>query len=175
MRASNILKVIYKYLVFMFFVVGIFPSNVKAQDPLKDLRVIGSSVQFIYSTLSSYNNGVQLSGKTQVNIRYKYTGHPNWELRLNAMESSIEYEGSSTYDIPLSDLVLDVTATAGVTVNTPFVLTDTPQVLASGGGGEEVAPSEFTVTISYELPSMINKPEGVYLVNLYFLLVEEGG
>lgn len=157
----------------MLLVNGIFPSKVHAQDPLKDLRVIGSSVQFIYSTLSNYNNGIQLTGKTQINIRYKYTGHPNWELRLNAIESAIEYEGGGLNDIPLSDLVLDVTATAGVTVTTPFVLTDTPQVLASGGGGEEVTPSEFTITVSYELPSMINKPEGLYLVNLYFLLVEQ--
>lgn len=168
---------IVRIIVLTIFTIALFPSFLRAQDPppLKDLRVTGNAVQFIYSTLNHYDNGIRLEGRTTIRIRYQYTGHPNWELRLNADDTVIAYEGASEHDIPLSDLTLEIDAPVGVTVTDPFTLTNTPQVLVSGGGGEDTDPAEFIITISYELPEINNKPEGVYFVNLYFLLVEQGG
>jgi hypothetical protein len=168
-----------KFTILIILILGF--NSVIAQPYVKDLRVTGNSIQFIYSTLAQYNTGITLTGKTVVRIKYAYGSladppiKPNWELRVHALDATIAYEGSNVHDIPLTSLSFTVIA-PGATVNNLFALSVAPQVLVSGGGGGDLLnPAEFTITISYSLPTMINKPEGLYFVNLYFLLVEAGG
>jgi hypothetical protein len=164
-----------KALLLINLSICLFPVLTKAQPTIKDIQVWGSSVQFIYSTLSQYETtGIKLDGKTTLRLRCQYTGQPNWQLILYALDNAIAYEGDPLNNIPLGNLKITVPSPpGGVIVTAPFTLdTDNTHVFLSGVGGSGAAMMDVTVTISYELPTMLNKPEGFYYVALYFLLKE---
>lgn len=164
----------------ILFSLIINPYLAKSQDPLKDLQVSGSSVQIIFSSLSSFNNGIELVGWTRLKIKYKYTGKNGWQLMVNALEPKILHEGGDPNNLNLEDLKITATITSSddptTIINNSFSLSQVEQYLVKGDGGN---PNKVNVelTISYSigtppLTSMINKAEGIYFVTLRFLLVE---
>ncbi len=151
----------------------------KAQDPLKDLQVSGTNIQFIFSSLLNYNNGIELNGWTRLKIKYKYTGKNGWQLLVRANDTHLRYEGDASNDIPVGNLELISSVTssddATTVITNPFNTSDLDQILVTGDGGD---PNQVNVDIiiSYRIGfppnAMINKPEGLYFVTLRFLLVE---
>ncbi len=146
----------------------------------------GNYVQFSYNTLDQFNNGITLSGWTRVTAKFRYDGSSGWEIRMWTLSNEIEYEGESEHNIQLSELEItpiSINSTdASATVNVTFALAEghydpmlTNQVIAEGDGGTVGAapPVEIELTITYKLGSMINKPDGLYFVNLVLLLVEK--
>jgi len=180
-RMNFKIKFIYSLFLLSFWVSGILPHTSKAQPPLKDLRVIGNSVNFQFITLDHFANGITLTGWTRLKIRYQYTTKDPWELRINALDNVIKYEGNPIYDIPLSQLELEATITstndASATLITPFVLSNLEQTFIRGNGLVPPAIVDLELSITYKLgvpPNiMLNKPEGLYFVGLRFLLVEQ--
>jgi hypothetical protein len=166
-----------KMLLLLVISVNIISYSGKAQD-IKSLQVSGSSVQFIFSSLSNYNNGIELDGWTRLKIKYKFSG-TGWKLLLKASDSYILYEGDAGNDIPVGDLELITTLISSDDPTTSITNSLNPsvvdQVLATGNGGN---PDQVNVeiTINYRLGfppnTMINKPGGIYFVSLYFLLKE---
>ena len=163
-----------------------FVKNVRAQDDVKDLRVIGNYVQFSYNTLQQFNVGITLTGWTRVTIKFRYDGSSGWELRLWSLSSEIEYEGDISNNIDLSELgitpIITNTTDATAAINPLFALAEGPydplnpaQVIATGDEGilGTDPVEEIELSITYSLGSMINKPEGLYFVNLVLLLVEK--
>jgi hypothetical protein len=181
----NTVRTFFIFLI-LFLAIGFSSNKLKAQDPLKDLRVIGNFIQFNYSTLNHFNNGIELTDWTRVRIRFKYTGTNGWELRIFALSNKIHFEGNSTYDIELEDLEIipNIISSndASASINIDFTLGQGPynpsipdQVLVSGNEGTvlEDPPVEIEIVITYRLGPMMNKPEGIYFVNLNMLLVEK--
>jgi hypothetical protein len=164
----------YKSSVLIILSIFLLPFSTKSQPTIKDIQVWGSSIQFIYSTLSQYTTGITLDGKTTLRLRCQYTGKPNWQLIVYALDNALVFEGDPINNIPLSDLKLTISSPpGGVTVTSPFVLdTDNSHVFLSGTGGSGATMMDVTVTITYELPPMLNKLDGLYFVSLYFLLKE---
>lgn len=169
-------------LIFQF----LFVNTVNAQADIKDLRVIGNYVQFSYNTFDHFENGITLTGWTRARIKFRYDGSSGWELRLWAMSSEIEYEGAAGNNIALTDLeitpIITSSTDATASINALFVLEEGPydpisatQVIADGDEGTVGAnpAEEIELTITYTLGAMINKPEGLYFVNLALLLVEK--
>ncbi|MFP4557618.1 MAG: hypothetical protein ACLFNU_12185 [Bacteroidales bacterium] len=185
MRTLNLMLIAPKYLIFFVWVLIFMPIGAKAQDPLLDLRVTGNFVEFNYSALEHFNNGISLNSWSRVRIRFKDSGSTGWELRMWALSSAIHYEGDSSNDIDLVDLEIipSITSTTDGTaaVNNGFVLEEGPlnelnidQVLAYGDGGTVGGdpPIEVELVITYNLGQMTNKPEGLYFVNLNLRLIE---
>ena len=143
---------------------------VKSQT-IKDIQVSGNSVQFIYSTMSQYESGISLIPKTTLNLRLQNTGYTNWQLIAYALDDAIAYEGAASNDILLTDLKLRIVASEGSPIANPFSVPSVDSlVILDGGGGPFPGIKNITVNISYELPAMLNKPEGLYYVALYFKL-----
>jgi hypothetical protein len=169
-------------LILQFF----FVTKTNAQADIKDLRVIGNFVQFSYNTFDHFENGITLTGWTRARIKFRYDGSSGWELRMWAMTTEIEYEGAAGNNIDLSDLeitpIITNTTDATASINALFALDVGPydpvsptQVIADGDEGTVgLDPAEdIELTITYKLGAMINKPEGLYFVNLVLLLVEK--
>ncbi len=143
-----------------------------------DVKVTsGSTVQFIVITLDQYNTGINLIPTTTIRIRFQNAVEDFWALTVYATDDVINLsDGSGTADIPLSNLVLTPTITSQSsgtgTENILFGLVETPgDVLVSGTGANSGTLNEITLTISYKLNgSLLNKPEGLYFVGLYFQL-----
>ena len=150
--------------------IWLFPLSAKSQ--VADIQVSSGTVQFIFATLDQYKNGIDLVPKTQIKIKLQsQTGKPFWKLSAYALDDAIyNVEGGGTF-IPLTDLELTVSATGDYTVGGfIFPLTETPQEMLGSTGGDGPALYEVTVTISYKLPSMLDKPGGTYFVGIYFEL-----
>lgn len=166
----------------IFLVGWLFPFQAKC-DPIKDLRVIGSSVPFVFNTLGQYNNGITLSGWTRLRIRYLYTGNNPWELLINAADTHLRYEGDAIHDIPVSDLKIDVTVAVSndpslpVGTSTSLSGSDASQQLASGAGlvPPSVVDVELVITYKIGIPPniLLGKPNGLYYVQLELLLKEQ--
>lgn len=171
-----------KYLIAIFLIVGLFPFQAKS-DPLKDLRVIGSSVPFVFNTMGQYNNGITLTGWTRIRIRYLYTSKNPWQLLINAADTHLRYEGDAIHDIPVSDLKMEVTVVASndsslpVGTSTTLSGSDASQQLASGSGLAPPAVVDVELVITYKIgipPNiMLGKPNGLYYVQLELLLKEQ--
>lgn len=173
------------FLFFSFLVYGIIPSTLKAQPPLKDLRVIGNSVNFVFFTLDQMDSGMTLTDWTKVTLKYQYTSKDPWKLVVYSLEDAIKYEGDALNDIPLNQLEFITTITSSndgsAIVSPTFVLSmldSAPEsVLVSGNGLVPPTVVEVNITISYRLGvppnKMLNKPGGLYYTALRFLLVEQ--
>jgi len=171
-----------KYIFTILLIVVLFPFQAKS-DPIKDLRVIGSSVPFVFNTMGQYNNGITLTGWTRIRIRYLFTGKNPWQLLINAADTYLRYEGDAIHDIPVSDLKIDVTVAVSndpsLPVGTLTTLSgsDAPQQLASGAGlaPPTVVDVELVITYKMGVPPniMLGKPNGLYYVQLELLLKEQ--
>ncbi len=154
---------------------------------IKDIRVQGSIVQFIYTTWNNYTAGITLNTRTTLNFRFNITHADGWELYLKASSNEILYDGPTEVpvvpNIPLNSLtinaVLSCPGDGAPIIVSPFPLSDTFQILASGKGDSYFGLwhnrkyiTNGTVILSYTLPSMMDVHEGFYYVNLEFLLVE---
>ncbi|HCT30283.1 MAG TPA: hypothetical protein DIW31_06015 [Bacteroidales bacterium] len=171
--------------LFSFLVFGITPITLKAQPPLKDLRVIGNSINFSFYTLGQMETGITLTGWTKVELKYQYTSKDPWKLVVYSLEDAIKYEGDASNDIPLNQLefITTITSTndASAAVSPTFelsMLDSAPEsVLVSGNGLVPPTVVDVNLTITYRLGTppniMLNKPGGLYYTALRFLLVEQ--
>lgn len=180
----NLPRRIRTLLLALVYIVGAIICSHKyaiAQDPLKDLRVSGNSVQFIFNTLDQYNNGIEIQGWSRIRIRYLYTGHNAWKLSVWADDAEIVYEGDPINNIPVGNLELTVQEISNndptTAYTTPFNLSNVKSVFAQGNGlaPPTIVDIEFTITYKIGTPPniMLNKPTGFYYVTLQFLLEEQ--
>jgi hypothetical protein len=138
---------------------------------IREVHVSGGSVQFIYSTLDQYKDGISLVPTTTLSLRMRDIGTTQWQLIAYALDNTIAYEGDVANDIPLTDLKLRISASDGTPIAGQFDLPSVDSlVILDGAGGPFPVVKNVTVTISYQLPGMMNKPEGMYFVALYFKL-----
>ncbi|MGE0079190.1 MAG: hypothetical protein AB7S48_15130 [Bacteroidales bacterium] len=181
MKCKKGIRIIFLALVFFWGII-IFPTQyIYAQDPLKDLRVTGNSVQFIFNTLDQYKNGIEIDGWSRIKIRYLYTGHNAWKLSVWTNDPEIVYEGDPINNIPVGNLELTVQEISNndptTTYTTPFTLSNIKTTFAQGNGlvPPTIVELEFTITYKLGTPPniMLNKPSGFYYVALQFLLEEQ--
>jgi hypothetical protein len=130
---------------FLIILVTLFyPINAKSQDG--ELTVIGGGVQLIVSSLTQYEDGIQLTNWSRVTIKYTNNIGPlDWQLRIESLYSGFQSDGSDP-ELSLDYLVLipiNVTAN-GTTTNIPdllgdFVLLEEPNgnILIEGTGTDE--------------------------------------
>lgn len=168
----------------MFFILGylLILDSAIAQDPLKDIRVSGGSVNFIFNSYSKYDNGIELDSWTRLTLRYKYTGQNGWELYVRAGSNELQYDGSSANNIDISTLELIPVISSSDDPNPslgplPIVLSNTNVLVASGDGGDpNLVTTELVISYKIGVPpniDMINKVEGYYYVDLIYTLVEK--
>lgn len=152
--------------------------NSIGQANLKEIRVQGGNVQFIYNTLSKYASGIDLVGYTRLNLRFNVTGSSGWILQLKSSSNDIVSDEGNP-NIPISSLQIEVASSSftndlNTTFNPTFSLSDTYDTFVEGDGGTgnpDIVLGQIVLT--YKLPSMMNWKEGNYSVNLEFLLIEK--
>lgn len=152
--------------------------NSIGQANLKEIRVQGGNVQFIYNTLSKYTSGIDLVGYTRLNLRFNVTGSSGWILQLKSSNNDIVSDEGNP-NIPIGSLQIEVASSSftndlNTTFNPTFSLSDTYSTFVEGDGGTgnpDIVLGQIVLT--YKLPSMMNWKEGNYSVNLEFLLIEK--
>lgn len=181
MKYNDKLKIKFHALVLLVGAFILISQNATAQDPLKDLRVTGNSVQFIFNTLDQYQNGIEIDEWSRIKIRYLYTGHNAWKLSVWADEPYIVYEDDPINNIPIENLELIIQEKSNndptIAFTSPFSLSEVKSVLVQGNGlvPPSIVELEFTITYRLGFPPniMLNKPKGFYYVTLQFLLEEQ--
>ncbi len=141
---------------------------------IRQVRVSGGNVNFIFNSLSQYTNGITYPVETRIDITYHVEGSNGWRLYVWADSDPIPSDGTAT--LPLSMLGLNVesfTANDGIE-NPLFALGDyaSRMVIVSGPGGNTSQVDE-TLVISYSMglvTGLMNRVEGFYYVNLHFQL-----
>lgn len=147
-------------------------------DTLKEIRVQARNVQFIYNSMTKFQHGYELTEFSKIFLRFNVKGSAGWELQVKSGNTEIASDNGDP-GIPLDSLQITVknltytNAPAVPTINSGFLLSTAGDVLVSGTGGSghlDVVTVEFD--LSYNLSSMMNRPEGLYYTELWFLLVE---
>jgi hypothetical protein len=172
-------QIVFRFLKHLYTIAFILISlNSIGQANLKEIRVQGGNVQFIYNTLTKYNSGIDLIGYTKLNFRFNVTGSLGWILQLKSSSIDIVSDEGNP-NIPIGSLQIEVASSLftndiNTTFNPTFSLSDTYSTFVEGDGGTgnpDVVLGQIVLT--YKLPSMLNRKEGNYSVNLEFLLIEK--
>ena len=167
---------------FLYIFFGLVFSNTLIvnglhSQPITELRVIGNSANFLFNTIDQYVNGIDLTDRTTIRIRYQIAGKEAWQLDVWTDADSIEYQDGNTSSIPLDDFQLIATPVSSddptITYTNPFTPTTSEQVLAKGDGIPGVLTVEFKITYKLLPDNLGNKSPGLYYVPLNLLLKEQ--
>ncbi len=149
-------------ILFLFF----FTNILCAKDSIRVAIIKGSTVEFIFKSYYEYENEINYSDWTEIQVSFGSTTTGNtWMMSLEAQGDGAGNFIAYNDQLPLSVVSIDITLSSGGIVNTPWEMKEMEEQIITFG--PEGGFSDNLVTLGYTCKSsaadeLLNAPPAYY-------------